>query len=489
MTNDQKQLILGSLLGSSKSDDSTYWRNSNKRPMNAVYSPTMEIVHTAEELPYLSFKYEVLHNFSTSISRKESQYVPKKYIEPKYSVLLRNSIREDWFLDISKAMKGKKAFCRELFDSLDLGGVAVWLQECSYKTRYGHFEWYVEMPTFAGDYFLFKSSIDRLNQRLGLDLEVTRSFSQDKHQNLPDELRVPALIIRNGTIKKIAAYMHPFFKEEVSKSYGQGLANLVGTYTGWKFPSVDGRANTTVTVVEIVKDPSKKYLGRGKMRMSEEDRYDIEVEGNHSYCVDGIFVHNSPEYEPGGAAPKYYSSVRLHNKPRALSGVPFNPKGKGQYEEEESVTVEGGKDTYRYVHSKAVKNKLSVPNRETWLRIWVQDGNLEANGFDPVWDTFYVMAVTGQLYGKRSAITLNVHGLGEAKKSLTWGQFKLLILGTKEQKTQLCERVGYRPMDLRKGMFKMMANGTLERLYMENSKAKSKKTDDDDAGDAEEAED
>ena len=40
-------------------------------------------------------------------------------------------------------------------------------------------------------------------------------------------------------------------------------------------------------------------------------KFDIEVEGNHNYFVDGVMVHNSPETTTGGRALKFYSSVRL----------------------------------------------------------------------------------------------------------------------------------------------------------------------------------
>ncbi len=40
-------------------------------------------------------------------------------------------------------------------------------------------------------------------------------------------------------------------------------------------------------------------------------RFDIEVEGNHNYFVDGVMVHNSPETTTGGRALKFYSSIRL----------------------------------------------------------------------------------------------------------------------------------------------------------------------------------
>ncbi|MFQ5555258.1 MAG: recombinase RecA [Acidimicrobiia bacterium] len=40
-------------------------------------------------------------------------------------------------------------------------------------------------------------------------------------------------------------------------------------------------------------------------------KFDIEAEGNHTYLVDGVMVHNSPETTPGGRALKFYASVRI----------------------------------------------------------------------------------------------------------------------------------------------------------------------------------
>ncbi len=46
-------------------------------------------------------------------------------------------------------------------------------------------------------------------------------------------------------------------------------------------------------------------------QLASMHRYDIEVEGSHTYLVDGVVVHNSPETTTGGRALKFYSSVRL----------------------------------------------------------------------------------------------------------------------------------------------------------------------------------
>jgi recombination protein RecA len=54
-------------------------------------------------------------------------------------------------------------------------------------------------------------------------------------------------------------------------------------------------------IIEIYsKPPSKKT-----------HRFDLEIEGNHNYLVDGVIVHNSPETTTGGNALKFYASVRL----------------------------------------------------------------------------------------------------------------------------------------------------------------------------------
>jgi hypothetical protein len=46
-------------------------------------------------------------------------------------------------------------------------------------------------------------------------------------------------------------------------------------------------------------------------RSSQRRRYDLQIEGNHTYLVDHVVVHNSPETQPGGRALKFYSSQRL----------------------------------------------------------------------------------------------------------------------------------------------------------------------------------
>ncbi|QAY62307.1 recombinase RecA [Xylanimonas allomyrinae] len=78
-------------------------------------------------------------------------------------------------------------------------------------------------------------------------------------------------------------------------------------------PRFRGQFDVTPEVVapRTVLMPARVSDVRVKPKAPSMRRFDIEVEGNHNYFVDGVMVHNSPETTTGGKALKFYASVRL----------------------------------------------------------------------------------------------------------------------------------------------------------------------------------
>jgi hypothetical protein len=155
--------------------------------------------------------------------------------------------------------------------------------------------------------------------------------------------------------------------------------------------------------------------------------------------------------------------------PHALSAAPFNPKegeDKG-FESEESIF--GGKDKYRYIKATAHKNKLSVPGRFTWLRLWVEDHEGQGRGYDPVFDTLWALHVTKQVepMSSKKNIRLHPHGRDAMKKTISMTQFKQLIIGTNEMKAEVWSYLGInKVIDLRAYLRKQMLTGQYEDLYI-----------------------
>lgn len=230
-----------------------------------------------------------------------------------------------------------------------------------------------------------------------------------------------------------------------------------------------------------------KQLERVKGRMLQKM---IVVYGLNHLRDNPMAMFGPKVSEKGGKALQQFSDVRLRQTSRAVSAAPFKALEtcKTTYNELEKSVEFKGKDAYRYVHIKAIKNKHWVPNRECFFRIWVEDAAGVARGLDPVFDVISYLRETGQLKGgvSRKGFKMSLDGFGAAKAPISWTEMKLWILGDKDAMSEISKLMGYKPMSLRAFCFKQMEKGRGEELYVEYQT--NKKSDKADKGDDDEDE-
>jgi RecA/RadA recombinase len=222
-----------------------------------------------------------------------------------------------------------------------------------------------------------------------------------------------------------------------------------------------------------------KHLPRVKGMLA---RKMVAVVGVNQLRTNPMARFGPPETEPCGQALKFFSDARIKHTSRALSGVPTKPTPKENPDDKstelESSVQYDGDDLYRYISLRAEKNKLWIPKRVAWARVWIEDASGAAQGLDPFYDTYWYLYNTGQVSGnKRNALKLTLHGFDEI--SINYFDIKLWVLGIFEQKSALCAKLGLPELDLRAHCFEQMRTGLGEKLYKAYTKGQVDTSEDD----------
>ena len=175
--------------------------------------------------------------------------------------------------------------------------------------------------------------------------------------------------------------------------------------------------------------------------------------------------YGNPEYEPSGETVKFVSSVRVRQAARAV------PHASGPIEEEDSATIDGGVDQYRYVHMKAIKNKTATPYIEAWQRVWIRDANGVAHGFCPAYDTFQYLKSTGQVVGTMKKMAIQIKPSGLSIPKLTFFDLKCLLLLKGAELREHCTKLGLnKNPKIRQLCFDQIRSGKGTELYFDNMK-------------------
>ncbi len=308
LSDDQMKLIMGSLLG----DGSMRYASE--------HNVAFRVGHSERQREYCEWKQQMLAPFANAIGRTGNGI--------GFDTLPMRQLAE--LRDAVYAGDGRKTVTADLLAQLDERAIAAW---------------YCDDGTFGGTYAKWghgKPSI------------CVAGLGQDDREliaNRCEELGMgrPTLSGHNLLFsgerarmfhEKIAPYVHPSLDYKLHPGVRGRFAWHPDAVQPDLRSGLAERTSLRPTAMKVL----RKYRKPAGQRCRTH-RYDLQVEGNHTYLVDHVVVHNSPETQPGGRALKFYSSQRLDIR--------------------RIETLKDGTEAVgNRVRVKVVKNKVAAPFRQ-----------------------------------------------------------------------------------------------------------------------------
>jgi recombination protein RecA len=277
LSEQQFQMVLGSLMGDGN-------LSPNRRDRNGV---RFRLGHGAKQVDYLQWKTALLGNIKHSVrmNDKGARFVDFTPL-PELAELQRAVYLGD----------GKKFLSEEYLKALTPLALAIWyMDDGSFTLRSKG----MQQRTAGG------------SGRIEICVEAMSEGSRARLRDyLRDTHRLNVRLRQAGSAGKAVLV----FSTDATAKFQEMVAPYMAPSMEYKLlPRLRGQGTVEPQFVGPTQClvPARILDVHVKPHTRSMNRFDIEVEGNHNYFVDGVMVHNSPETTTGGKALKFYASIRL----------------------------------------------------------------------------------------------------------------------------------------------------------------------------------